>query len=166
MSENIKQNINTSKNIFATGGKVCGFTLVEVLVTLGIFAVVMALALGVGFDTLTRSNAQAERDLVVHLLQKARARAMANMHESEHRFEIFEVGGADYYKLWYDDPVTGSPVEEVTPIGGGATVSGSGDGSIPFVQLSGNVDATESFSITSNSSSYVVEIEDNGRINW
>lgn len=133
-----------------------GFTLVEVLVTLGIFAVVMALALGVGFDTLIRSNAQTERDLVVHLLQKARARAMANMYQSDHTFNTDGVN----YTLSY----TGSSgeVKEETPVGDGATVSSA---SVVFEQLSGN-SATTSITISSNSSSYVVEIEENGRINW
>lgn len=153
---------NHPKTCFAKRKLVRGFTLVEVLVTLGIFAVIMTLALGVGFDTLTRSNAQTERDLAVHLLQKARARAMANMYESDHTFETDGVN----YTLSYDDPVTGDPVEEVTPVGGGAAISGSGDGSITFAQLTGNADAAEDLSISSNSSDYVVEIENNGRINW
>ena len=135
-----------------------GFTLIEVLVTLGIFALVMTLALGVGFDTLTRSNAQTERDLAVHLLQKARARAMANMYESTHTFETDGVN----YTLSYTDPVTGGTVREETLVGEGATVSSA---TIVFEQLSGDSSA-ETLTISSNSSDYVVEIETNGRINW
>jgi prepilin-type N-terminal cleavage/methylation domain-containing protein len=55
-----------------------GFSFIEVLVVLGLFAILGGLALFVSMDTYRGSNFRTERDLVVGILQHARALAVNN----------------------------------------------------------------------------------------
>lgn len=76
-----------------------GFTLVEMLITAALMAIVFSLALFFSADSYRAYSFHNERDLAVSLLQKARAQAMANINQAPHglhvdntdnRYAIFE----------------------------------------------------------------------------
>lgn len=59
-----------------------GFTLIEILVIVALFAFLMSIGALMGFDSITRSTVHNERDLVVLMLTGARTRALANINEN------------------------------------------------------------------------------------
>jgi type II secretory pathway pseudopilin PulG len=59
-----------------------GFTLIEILIVLGILMTMLALGLFVGMDAYRATAARSERDIVVSLLTRARSRALANIDQS------------------------------------------------------------------------------------
>src|SRR3989344_7957997 len=65
-----------------------GFTLIEVIVVLGLFAILGAMTAVVGSSDIRGSALHSERDLAVNLLQKTRARAIANIDQLRHGVEI------------------------------------------------------------------------------
>lgn len=56
-----------------------GFTLLEILVVMGLVLVVVAFGLIVSFDDYRGFNFRNERDIVVNVIQKARSQAVNNM---------------------------------------------------------------------------------------
>lgn len=67
-----------------TGNNRKGFTLIEILIVIAIIAMLMALGLFLSFDSYRRYNLNAECDIVVGVLERARSRALNNMFESPH----------------------------------------------------------------------------------
>lgn len=61
-----------------------GFTLIEILVVLGIAAILAGLGLVFSLDFYRSYAFNSERDLVVGLLQKARARSMSNINRTSY----------------------------------------------------------------------------------
>jgi prepilin-type N-terminal cleavage/methylation domain-containing protein len=60
-----------------------GFTLVELLVTIVIFSLLVALGLFMSMEAYRGASYRSERDTIVSLLQRARSRAMANLYQSQ-----------------------------------------------------------------------------------
>lgn len=69
---------------FAMRSCVCGFTLIEVLVTLSILASIMCLGLFATTDFLRRTNLADARDTLVIFLTHARAASMSNVGDVSH----------------------------------------------------------------------------------
>lgn len=137
--------------------RAAGFTLIEVLVTLGIFIFIISFALGVGLDTFARTSINDERDTAIYLLSKVRARSLNNINEAAHGFRIdgddfviFEVGGA----------------EEAVPYNDNFTISGDNDSEVVFAQLTGGTGETETFTITGTGGSKTVTVNQEGAIVW
>lgn len=61
-----------------------GFTVIEIAVVIGLFALIIALALIMSMDVWRGSSFQSEQDIVLSLLYKARSRAVSNINESNH----------------------------------------------------------------------------------
>ncbi len=138
-----------------------GFTLLEMLVVMGVVSVLFAMSAIAGIDTIARSTVASERDLLVSLLETARMQALANIHESPHgvhvsaaTFVVFE--GASF------DP--SDPLNRSVPRETAVSVSGSDD--IIFEQLSGDVTDEGVMTLSDSQSSMSIDINDNGRIEW
>jgi prepilin-type N-terminal cleavage/methylation domain-containing protein len=139
-----------------------GFTLIEVLLVIALLTIAAGATLIIGTDSIGRSTARSERDLVVTLLQTARAEAMANTDEVPHGLHV----GSDAYFLFKgasyvsSDPTNRSYVKEDAVL-----VSGPTD--IVFEQLSGSVTTgggTLLFTDSGQTASTSVNAE--GRIDW
>lgn len=63
-----------------------GFTLIEVIISIGILSIIVVLGLFISMDFFRSYAFRYEQDLVVSALQKARSRAMANVNQSVHGF--------------------------------------------------------------------------------
>lgn len=65
-----------------------GFTLVEILVTVAIFAVLINLGLLIGLDDYRAYAFRQQRDTIISELRQARARAMNNIDQTSHSVTI------------------------------------------------------------------------------
>jgi len=76
-----------------------GFSLIEIMVTIGLFAILVSMGLILSMDVWRGTSIQNEQDIVIALLYKARSRALANINESAHGFYI-DADNEDGPKYW------------------------------------------------------------------
>lgn len=76
-----------------------GFTLIEILIAVGLIALIVSLGLILSMDFYRTYAFNYEKDLIVSLLQQARSRSMANINQithgvgfntDDHKYEILE----------------------------------------------------------------------------
>lgn len=143
-----------------------GFTLVEILLVIGIFLLIAALSLGVGVDTARRATVASERTLLVELLERARSRAMNNIGETPHGVVVTTTDFVLFRGSVYSPSDTAN---ELSPRASDMTVTGPTDPVlVRFAQLSGAVDAGEAGDIvlSNGDQSLTVGINTAGRIDW
>ncbi len=66
-----------------------GFTLIEMLIVIGLIGIVSGYSVVMGLDGLRGDSYRAERDTIVILLQQARTEALNNIDESKHGVAFF-----------------------------------------------------------------------------
>ena len=143
-----------------------GFTLVEILIAIGIFLVLAALSLGIGVDTVRRATVASERTLLVEILERARSRAMNNIGEVPHGVVVTSTDFVLFRGAVYS-PSDAS--NEVSERAANITVSGPTDPVlVRFAQLSGAVDPSEAGDIvlSNGEQTAIVGINTAGRIDW
>lgn len=113
-----------------------GFTLIEVIVVLGIFAILSTMGLLVSMDSYRSYSFRSEQTVVLSLLQKARNQSMANINQKPHGVYIDQVGvqytlfqGADYSHR--------DTAQDIVFPGNASYVLG-GVPEVDFTQLTGN----------------------------
>ena len=88
-----------------------GFTLLEVMIALGLGVMLMGLGLVLSMDVWRGTSFRSEQDVLVSLLYKVRSRAVSNIHEENHglyidkgnkQYVIFEGDLSDSNKLTFD----------------------------------------------------------------
>ncbi len=142
-----------------------GFTLIEILILLGLFAILASIGLIMGVDSIGRSTVHNERDTVVLLLQGARARALANVHESAQGVRLTPSSIILYEGASYPG-ANARTVER----NNGIVITDSGSNTtfdIIFAQLSGSVGVgagTVTFSDGAKTST--LDINGEGRLEW
>src|SRR3989344_9280246 len=72
------------KNRLKRSLSLTGFTLTEILVVVGIFALLMSFSLVVSLDIYRGDSFRAEQDFVISILQKARSQSINNINETSH----------------------------------------------------------------------------------
>jgi prepilin-type N-terminal cleavage/methylation domain-containing protein len=107
-----------------------GFSLLEILVVLGMFVLISGFALVISIDSFRSHNFGSEQELVVGLLQKARSQAMDNIDQTPHGVHFT----SSNYSI-FEGPTYTSGID--FPVGSGITPSGATD--VVFAQLSGQV---------------------------
>lgn len=151
-----------SHNIFHVNTR-AGFTLLEILVVMGLFALLASVGAIMAFDSVTRSTVQNERDVVVLMLTGARTRALANMNESAHGVRI-EPSQIVVYELFHG---SGSELNVRSTPRNTAVLSSPSNANIVFSQLSAKVSTgVGSLTLTDSSKTAVIEVDGNGRIEW
>jgi prepilin-type N-terminal cleavage/methylation domain-containing protein len=142
-----------------------GFTLIEILMVIGIIAVIASFGMLMSMDFYRGFAFRSEQNTLVSVLTKARNKAMANINEKPHgvrveqgKYIIFE--GAAY------DPLNPNNIE----IKAAPNVSNNGPVTVVFEQLSGDVPSAYASEVqiilTSEGRSSVVSLNSLGRINW
>lgn len=116
--------------------KEAGFTLTEILISVGIFIFIMGLGLFLSIDFYRSYLFLTERDMVISILQKARSNAISNINEKRHgvyfdsnRYILFE--GDNY--------LTAS---NTISFEGNQAIKRSGMNEVVFEQLTGKANVT------------------------
>jgi len=107
-----------------------GFTLIEILVVVGLIAIIISLGLILSMDFYRTYAFNYEKDLIVSLLQKARSQSMANISQLTHgvRFDM-----VDYeYKV-----LKGGSVDQVFEANKSIAITITGSSDVIFSQLDG-----------------------------
>jgi prepilin-type N-terminal cleavage/methylation domain-containing protein len=112
-----------------------GFTLIEVLIVLGMVAIFATMGLVFSFDSYRGYLFRSEYTTTVNLLAKARNRAINNFNESNHAVSILD-GEYRLYKIDGYDPGDSATYESF-PRNNALTFEGPEE--IIFEQLSGNL---------------------------
>lgn len=140
-----------------------GFSVIEMVITMGIFIFVIGFSFGIGLDTYGRSDLGTERDMLVSLLYKARSRAINNINESAHGLYI-DAPNSKYVVFQGDDHATSDPdLHEEFSVDGSVVLSN--DSEIVFSPLSGTSTGS-SIKIENASKAYLIEINSEGGIDW
>lgn len=146
-----------------------GFTLVEVLVVVGLIGIVLAIGSLVNVNFYTRELSASEEETLVGVLQNARSRAMNNVDASPHgvRYQ-----GGDDFIIFSDEEeiiISRPKSENTTNSNVEITVNNNSNWEVEFEQLSGNVDISDPFVIkisNLNEEDKEVQVLSNGLINW
>ena len=138
-----------------------GFTLVEIIVVMGLVMLIFGIGSYFAFDNFQRYLFRKERDTAIAVLMKARSRAMNNFFESPHGVHM----DADQFVLFRGASYTvGAPTNEVIP--GTAAISKSGAADIVFEQLSGRPASAGNLMLSYGASNITISINEEGRIDW
>lgn len=141
-----------------------GFSLIEVLLVLGIFAAVAAFTLFMGIDTIARGSAMSERDTLVALITSARTSALANTQARPHGVRI----DATSFTRFEGTSYTAFPATyRVVPRNSGVSISGPAlPVDIIFSQLAATTTGYSTITLSQGGASYTVDVSSAGHIEW
>ncbi|OHA16962.1 MAG: hypothetical protein A3G52_01295 [Candidatus Taylorbacteria bacterium RIFCSPLOWO2_12_FULL_43_20] len=143
-----------------TSGR-CGFTLMELVVTVCVMAILFAAGASISSESYRRHAFTTERDKVIQLLFKARADAMGGVNGKAHGLRI----AGSRYVIFEGDVFDPSASENINfDKSGYVTVSGVSE--IVFESLSGSVESPGEIFFSNGSEIKKVTIGDEGEINW
>lgn len=159
-----------SPNIFHRDNA-SGFTLIEVVVTISLMSILLALGLILSMDVYRGTTFRSTRQVLVSAITTARGRALTNLYQTTHgvcylapNFIIFR--GTSYSATSpYNETIGGNPAVTLTSEGGFFTC-GSGSG-IVFSQLSATTSNTGVITvIESGHTNETVSVNSLGTILW
>ena len=139
-----------------------GFTLIEAMITIGIFLVLVHIGLFMSMDSIQKTSLLHDRDLLVSLLWQAREEALADVGESPHGIYITPDTFVLFSGIAYNphDPT-------LIKIPHSTSLSFSGDSTIIFEPLSGNILSSETKTrISHDKDSTEITVNMLGRIDW
>lgn len=143
-----------------------GFTLIEIIVTLGIMLTVLSLGTLMSLDAYRGYAFRSERSLLVSALLRARAEAMNNMGASAHGVCYASVSGT-YYYLTFGGTVCdpSSPTNDRMQANSAISVTGNPSTTVVFTQLSGTTtDTTMHLSDGVHAADIIINHE--GTVTW
>lgn len=140
---------------------VAGFTIAEIIIVIGIFSILFAVALPVGIDFYSNYQLSSESKILVSLLGEARNRAMVNYNESDHGL-YFDVNNL---LLFQGDNYEFRVTSEDRNFPRTAAVSISGPSELVFSALSGRT-ASSTYTITDGRRTKFVYVNEEGRIQY
>jgi prepilin-type N-terminal cleavage/methylation domain-containing protein len=117
-----------------------GFTLIELIVVLGIFSILAAAGLAFSFDSYRGYLFQSEYTSTVNLLAKARNRAINNFNESDHAIEVL----SGEYRLYATDEYSASDPSTYLSLPRNNELTFTGPTKVVFAQLSGDLASCDS----------------------
>ena len=138
-----------------------GFTLIEVLVVLGIFSVLASFGCLATMDFYKSYAFDAERSSVIAILQKARSQSLANINNTAYGVHF----GSGQYVIFQGSVYNSSSAfNQNIPAGFGITASGLTD--IVFAQLSGDAGSGGNLTLSDGKRLAEIYINSEGRIDW
>src|SRR3989344_5897316 len=123
-----------------------GFTIIEVMIAVGLITIIGSLALFVSMDFYRSYNLDVEVETIISLITRARGRAVNNIDATSHGIYIDE------------------DLDEVFPRAQAFEVDGLSE--IVFDQLTGEASATGAITISGQGRTAIIEINHEGRIDW
>jgi len=140
-----------------------GFTMIEILVVMGITAILVSVGTYWGTGAYKRVALNSERDIVVSLLTKARGRSMNNIGQSEHGVRFVP---GEYIVLADEDGDGDLDIVETIESSPGIIVDASDVGNeVIFDQLSGRTSSTGDIQLDGGGTR-IITINDEGAIIW
>lgn len=138
-----------------------GFTLFEILISLGILAVIVAAALPSLTNVYFGFQLTPERDNLIGVLRKAQSLAFTNQNQSPYGIYLLE---NQYVVFKGSSYATRDPAfDEKFAKPSGITISGLSE--IVFTPLSGVPDRTGAFDLTNGRQTLSIQINEEGTIN-
>ncbi len=139
-----------------------GFTILEMLVVLGILAVIFGLGLIVSLDFYRQKILSVERDAVVSVLRRARSEALNNVNQSNHGVYL---AGSNYVIFQGNYYASRNPsFDEIFDKSNGVTVGGLSE--IVFSSLAGGANVSGTVSLSNGTQILNVSVNSEGRIDW
>lgn len=138
-----------------------GFTMIEVLVSMGLLSILVSLGLFLSMDVWRTSSFRSEQDTIISLLYKARSRAVANINESDHGLYI-DVDNRKYV-LYEGSYVEGDPENQEFQMGKGVSLSGSAN--ILFAAREATTDG-EDVVIDGEGKEATINVNEEGGVTW
>ncbi|MFH1769330.1 MAG: type II secretion system protein [Parcubacteria group bacterium] len=138
-----------------------GFTFIEILIAMGIFAIIVALVLPIGINFLSSNDLSTEYDLFLALIRDTRTQAITNQYDSSHGLYIDAEN--ENYVLFTGDSFAGrnQDLDREFPISPNITLSGNDE--IVFIRLTGAT-SSSSFTLTDNNKSFTIRANETGNI--
>ena len=156
-----------------------GFTLLEVVIVMGILAIIFSMGIAVSFDFYRNYSFRSEKDTIISLLQKARSQSMNNINQVRHgvRFQnplqyiVFECEPHEPPCIDYAHANTSRNMA-ISP-SYGTTISNT-PFDVVFDQLSGCLRSTTTacsadpvtITVSDGPKSYAITINSEGQIDW
>ena len=145
-----------------------GLTLIEVLVVMGIVVLLIGLGLLVSMDAYRGYIYRHERLVLVSVLEKARSRAMNNIHQTAWG-ACYDSANKQY--IIFQDPKAGACAanadDDTIPANPGAIITIAPLDKVVFAQLSGRVLAEQTVTLTeSGHAPFIITINTEGTIIW
>lgn len=136
-----------------------GFTIMEVLVIVGLIAIIALFTSGIDTGAITRSNANSEANTLIELLTRARSLALNNVNENQHGVYV----DASSFILFEGDSYATAVSTQATPRN--SLISHTGDTEIVFTRLAGST-TPASMTLSANGVSATIDVNAEGRIDW
>lgn len=147
-----------------------GFTLIEIVVVFGLSSIIFGLVLTGGHYQYQKQLAINERDLIIILLQTARARAVSNLDQLSHGLALKPPDYPNSYVLFAGPNYQASTPErrQIFEIGSYWTTASTSLTEVVFAQLSGQVNAPGNITLTNVGyrSTSTIKINYEGGITW
>lgn len=141
-----------------------GFTIAEIIITVGILAVVAGLGLIVSLDFYQRYSIDTDKDSLIGVLRKARSLSMNNFNGQPHgvfiesgHYTVFQGNSYASRQQAYDQIFNISPAVSLS-------ISLGGVSEIVFWQLSGDSNASGTINLISGAVNRAISINYEGRI--
>lgn len=145
---------------------IAGFTLIEVMIAMGILGLLLGMGLFLGMDFYRGYLFRYERNLTVSLLEKSRSRAIANIHQTSHGI-TFNTETHEYIMFRGSSYNPSNPTNENIPANKAVEIIWPEP--IIFEQLSGNCipcSPTLDISLTHAPRTTTISINSQGAIVW
>ena len=136
------------------------FTLIEILIVIGLFGLLAGLGLFLSFDFYKSYAFRSERNTLVSVLEKARNQSLSNINQSPHGVHYMPNNYIIFQGSAY---VAADPNNQAVP-GNPVTVTWPGD--FVFSQLAGESSASGTITIIDGVRSTSISINNEGRIDW
>jgi prepilin-type N-terminal cleavage/methylation domain-containing protein len=142
-----------------------GFTLIEILVVVGVLVLIFAIGVFIDSSNLGRETLAREQETLITILHRARSRAMNNIYATSHGIHI----GADEYVLFRGasfDPAaaTNENIERNGKIN--INTAGIDANEVVFQQLSGNTLVMGDIVLNDPIRAKKITIHQSGLIDW
>ncbi len=139
-----------------------GFTLIELLIASAVGVVILTTGVAIGAGQFQTYSLRTERDVVVSMLERARARAMSNVDQANHGFSVQAANFVIFEGNSYAARIAAN--DQIVPRSGFVTASGVSE--VVFSELSGNASASGDLILATGSGSRTININNEGRISY
>ncbi|MBI5220618.1 MAG: type II secretion system protein [Candidatus Liptonbacteria bacterium] len=140
----------------------CGLTLIEIMVALSVLVVILAAGLTISVGQYRREQITAERDVLATLLRRARSDALANTNQADHGLAVT----TSSYVVYQGSSYAGRTADYDQPFARTSGLVLGGPAEVTFRALDAAVLATGTLTISNNTRTLSVSVNEEGRIEW